>query len=98
MIRYLSRPFTTALLGLGLILWFAAGPAWAGEAITLSTSRLHLDPENPGTETVGRLVWRGGIEITADDPRIGGLSGLLVSAAGLDLLGAYRNGDRRDLG
>ena len=85
MIRYLSRPFTTALLGLGLILWFAAGPAWAGEAVTLSTSRLHLDPENPGTETVGRLVWRGGIEITADDPRIGGLSGLLVSDDGTKL-------------
>jgi hypothetical protein len=86
MIRNPPRPFATALLGLSLCLWLAAGPAEAGKAVALSASRVHLNPENPKAETIGRLVWRGGIEITSDDSRIGGLSGLLVSDDGTELI------------
>lgn len=60
----------------------AAGPADAADAVELSTVRLRLNVEQPRQERVGRLVWRGGVEIASPDSRVGGLSGLLVAADG----------------
>jgi len=72
----------------------AAAPAAAQEAqdraapapVTLSSRSVALDADDPRHDRVGRLSWRGGIEITARGSRVGGLSGLLVSADGARLL------------
>ena len=72
----------------------AAAPAAAQEAqdqaapapVTFSSRSVPLDPDDPRHDRVGRLSWRGGIEIAAPGSRFGGLSGLLVSADGARLL------------
>ena len=86
----------SCLRGLPLPLWFAAvllmaAPAAAQdapapEAIALSSQAVQLDPDDATRRRIGQLVWRGGIEITARDSRIGGLSALLISDDGTRLL------------
>ena len=95
----LSRGFRIACL---LLLWLAATlvPASAGSAedkaglksVALSSRVLLLDPDDPERQHVGRLTWRGGIEITSSSDRFGGLSGLLVSADGARMLAVSDTG------
>ncbi|MFQ6018045.1 MAG: esterase-like activity of phytase family protein [Kiloniellaceae bacterium] len=87
----------SCLSGLCLALGLAAGlpgpgPARAADAIELSTFQRRLNPERPRQGSVGRLAWRGGVEITSDDPRIGGLSGLLVTADGRRMIAVSDQG------
>jgi hypothetical protein len=44
--------------------------------IAVSIKQVPLDPAHPERTVVGRLRYWGGIEITSDDPRIGGFSSL----------------------
>jgi hypothetical protein len=62
------------------------------EPIALSSKVLQLDPDDPKRQRIGRLTWRGGIEITSPSSRFGGLSGLLVSADGARLLAVSDKG------
>jgi hypothetical protein len=62
------------------------------EPIALSSKVLQLDPDDPTRQRIGRLIWRGGIEITSPNSRFGGLSGLLVSADGARLLAVSDKG------
>ena len=88
--------------GQALLIWLAAmlllvAPAIAeNEAepspVALSSKVLQLDPDDPTRQRIGRLMWRGGIEITASKSRFGGLSGLLVSADGARLLAVNDKG------
>ena len=88
--------------GRPLVLLFAATllsatPASAGDKaeptpVALATTVLQLDPEDPKRDSIGRLIWRGGIEITSDAKRFGGLSGLLVSGDGARLLAVSDRG------
>lgn len=48
--------------------------------------RVSLFPAAPQTHRLGLLDWRGGLHITAPDPRFGGLSALEVSDDGTRLL------------
>jgi len=69
------------LAGLFLPLLLAAcvsdGPAVPGPTrLAMTAQRLPLDPADPGRNTVGRLSYRGGLVLSAADPRFGGLSGL----------------------
>lgn len=48
------------------------------DAIRVSTRSLPLAPDAPTMSTVGRLRYRGGLELASDDARFGGLSGLYV--------------------
>jgi len=64
----------------------AAADDASPESSVLASRAVQLDPEDPGRRRVGRLAWRGGIEITSTSTRFGGLSGLLVSADGARLL------------
>ena len=89
----LSRRFR---VGRALLVWLAASLVAAGsglaedkarpEAVALASRVIELDPGKPERRRVGRLVWRGGIEITSTSSRFGGLSGLLVSADGARML------------
>lgn len=53
---------------------------WRSAVITARP--VDLDPRRPGPHRIGRLIFRGGLELTADVPELGGLSGLYVGADG----------------
>ncbi len=78
----MNLPLPVAILCLALTL--PAVPA-AAKPLELSSRAVPLDTMDPARERVGKLVWRGGIEITSPHKRFGGLSGLLVSADGARL-------------
>ena len=63
----------------------SAGPA-AAEPLALTVKPLPLNSENPAQATLDGLTWRGSLEITADNPRFGSLSGLLLEPEGDRLL------------
>jgi hypothetical protein len=46
---------------------------------------LALDPDDPLRDRVGRLQWRGGLEILYQNERFGGLSGLHIASDGASL-------------
>ncbi|NWG54011.1 MAG: esterase-like activity of phytase family protein [Hydrogenophilaceae bacterium] len=48
----------------------------------ITTRPVDLDPRRPGQRRVGRLIFRGGVSMTADVPELGGLSGLYVGVDG----------------
>jgi hypothetical protein len=73
-----------ALLAAAALL-FLALPAAAQTALPLQTSALQLNPEDRTQDRVGALHWRGGLAVTAEDARFGGLSDLELSADGKDL-------------
>lgn len=50
--------------------------ARAGEAIRLEARPVPLQSLNPGRRTIGQLTYLGGFDLTSDDERFGGLSGL----------------------
>lgn len=89
-----TRATSGALAGALVLSLTAASlalPAFAdGDAepkpTALSSKPVQLDPQDPARRTIGRLSWRGGLEITSPKSRFGGLSGLLVSADGTRLL------------
>ena len=56
------------------------------EPLALSSKPVQLDPNDSTRQSIGRLSWRGGIEISSSKSRFGGLSGLLVSPDGAKLL------------
>jgi len=70
-----------------LIPWIVAilifSPATAAD---YKVSPVVLDDENPDRHSVGSLLWRGGVVISSDDPRFGGLSALDVARDGTRLV------------
>ena len=79
-----ARPWhrISALLLLLLVSPTAAEAAPEGKAVELTGKPLQFDASDPKRERVGRLVWRGGLEIRSPDKQVGGLSGLLISEDG----------------
>jgi hypothetical protein len=63
-----------------LALMVSAGAA--AEPLLLDSARVRLNPEDHGQVAVGGLEYRGGLVLTSNDDRFGGLSGLEVSADG----------------
>ena len=54
--------------------------------ITPTVLSVPLFPDSPETRRLGQLEWRGGLELSADDARFGGLSALETSADGQRVL------------
>ena len=76
---------TRRLTALALLVFLAAPLAAAGlgaEPIEIEATALPLNPEDRDQRTVGRLSYLGGLKLTSDDSRFGGLSGLVVDADG----------------
>jgi len=71
-------------LALAATLAFADGEP-AGEAIAIRSASVPLDPRDPGVTRAGRLEFRGGLHLTSEDKRFGGLSALSVSGDGTRL-------------
>jgi hypothetical protein len=59
----------------------AAGP----DPIQITARPLVLDPRDPAADRVGRLVYRGGVSLTANDARFGGWSDVDISDDGARL-------------
>jgi len=75
----------TALLTAALLLFLcplAPEPGAAQSDLPLRVTALRFNPEDKAQETVGRLRWRGGLAVTADDARFGGFSDWLLAADG----------------
>lgn len=63
------------------------------EPFSVQTSAVDLHTEDHQIGRVGHLVFQGGLNLTAPDPRFGGLSGLAVSADGSHLSAVTDKGD-----
>ena len=74
-----------------LFLLYNEGQSRAME-IELFTSSVPLNYENRDQRTIGSLVYRGGLKLSADDDRFGGFSALLISDDGRRLLAASDKG------
>lgn len=73
-----------SLLLLGLV--FGACGALAGDGVRVRATAVPLEADQPARDSVGPLAYRGGVVLTSEDKRFGGLSGLHVSADGSQLL------------
>lgn len=79
-----------ALLGLCLLATACIGgsppPAGAQEKpLVIQNQRLVFKLDEPAATEVGRLIWRGGVEMKADSPNFGGWSDLHVTPDGRTL-------------
>jgi hypothetical protein len=82
-----------AWLPLALVATVALPEANApGDAIPVRSAAVPLDPRDAGKTRVGRLEFRGGLHVTSDDPRFGGLSALAVSGDGSHLMAVTDQG------
>lgn len=89
----MKRTTATALRALVMLLLVAtpATGAWA-KALELTIHAVPLNYTAPEQTQIGRLTWRGGIEISSPFKKFGGLSGLLISADGESLTVASDSG------
>ncbi len=68
-----------------LLFCLSSVPA-AAEPISLSAVGKQLNTEAPGETRLGRLLWRGTLELSSGDSRFGGYSGLLIGRDGRELI------------
>lgn len=66
---------------IALLAGVVAAPA-AADKIPMRTFEVILSHEEPELKTVGKLRYRGGLDLRSSDSRFGGLSGLDISADG----------------
>ena len=101
MLKYLY-----AALGFCLLFWPTQGSGQPGpRPIHIQQTKVVLDPANPETTRVGKLRYRGGLELQSSDKSFGGFSGLIIDQQGSRITAAtdrgswlsaklsYKNGD-----
>ncbi len=66
----------------------------AAESIVVAAHPVALNPEDASQTRVGKLRFRGGIALTSDDPRFGGLSALGISRDGRRMVALSDHGYR----
>ncbi len=77
--------------GLGLLAVFLSllslqpAQVQAGEPLRIESLRVPFHRYDPQARQLGRIVWRGGLELSASSPAFGGWSGLHVSPDGRSL-------------
>jgi hypothetical protein len=54
----------------------------AADPVVVRATPVPLNPSNPRQRVVGRLEYRGGLQLASDDPRFGGLSSIRVLPGG----------------
>jgi hypothetical protein len=72
----------SALLALSAALQATAAAPRVEGSLALDVETVPLDPSDASRESIGPLVYRGGLWLRGNDPRFGGLSDLRVSADG----------------
>ena len=87
-----------ALAGLATAAFAAPATAQAPGSPAASRSRFQpgrsraFEPRSPDKTRFGELIFRGGLVLTGNHPRFGGLSGLWRSPDGRDLVAVTDNG------
>src|SRR5512132_864371 len=79
---FMAGRFRFALAAVVLAAAMALAAAVHADAITVQAKPVLLHSFDPSITRVGRLEYRGGLQLSSADTRFGGLSGLLVSASG----------------
>jgi hypothetical protein len=85
------RPALRSFVGFCLLVAAACAgaPPWPVGAqpldLTIRSEPLLLKLDEPGLRKIGKLIWRGGISMTANSPNFGGWSDLHVSPDGRSL-------------
>jgi hypothetical protein len=79
-----SLLFVPAALALSSVL--------AAEPVAVSAVPVPLNPQDPGQRVVGRLEYRGGVQLVSDDARFGGLSSIRVLPGGERLVAVTDEG------
>jgi hypothetical protein len=74
--------FALAAIMLAVVIAIVAVAGAHADAIAVRAKPLLLHSFDPSITRVGRLEYRGGLQLSSTDTRFGGLSGLLVSANG----------------
>jgi hypothetical protein len=74
-----------ALFAVLLVLLAPVQLGLAQSPLTISASKIPLNPEDDTQTTAGDLLWRGGLVLSSDDPRFGGLSDLALSPDGKEI-------------
>jgi len=60
----------------------ALAPLVAADPVAVRATPVPLNPSDPGQKVVGRREYRGGLQLTSDDPRFGGISSIRVLSDG----------------
>ena len=89
--RWRSRAKVVALV-------LAIGTGAAAEPLVVRGVPVRLNPDDGNQIMVGGLEYRGGLELTSDNGRFGGLSGLEISPDGARLLAVSDRGHWVELG
>ena len=92
----MSRRAVHRIVGAGALVLAVTVPTGAVrggvDVLPLHHQPVALHPEDGTVDTVGRLRYRGGLDITSDDRRFGGLSGLAVGGDGTTLVAVGDSG------
>jgi YD repeat-containing protein len=93
--RFAVKFAITALLSLGLSTVVAAESNQESipQPINVRTFQVILSHDEPENDEVGKLQYRGGLDLRARDPRFGGLSGLDISPDGRQLISVTDRGN-----
>lgn len=83
------------LAGAVLVLLACHGPV-AADAVEVRSIPVPLNAENPDQKVIGKLTYRGGIELLSQSDRFGGFSALGLSADGKRLVSLTDEGNRLD--
>ena len=81
---------------LALLCAFAAGPAAKADPIEVRAVTVPLNAAQPDLKTVGKLTYRGGVELLSNSDRFGGFSALGLSADGKRMVSLTDEGNRLD--
>ena len=76
----------SVLLALSAALWATADAPRGAGPLALVVESVPLDPSDASRQSIGPLVYQGGLWLRGDDPRFGGLSDLRVSEDGESLV------------
>jgi len=71
-----------ALAGLALAAAIALPAPLRAEPLAVAARAVPLNPDAPRQNRLGPLLWRGGVQLLAQDARFGGLSGLAFAGEG----------------
>lgn len=83
-----ARGFAPLILAICIVLsWAVHVSAFAQSKITVRVEEFSFDRTDPDKTRFGDLEWRGGLVLSSDDHRFGGISGIVLNPEGNRLIG-----------
>tara|TARA_R110002124_G_scaffold21670_2_gene83146 strand:+ start:64884 stop:65891 length:1008 start_codon:yes stop_codon:yes gene_type:complete len=93
--RRIARIISRILTGAALVFLAGQTPALA-DAVEVRSIPVPLNAENPEQKVIGKLTYRGGVELLSRSDRFGGFSALGLSTDGRRLVSLTDEGNRLD--